>query len=223
MPHVVLLGDSIFDNGAYTSGGPDVVTQLREVLPAGWRATLGAVDGATTDDFAAQIDALPDDTTHVVVSLGGNDALGHVDLLDRRVHSSAEVLTGLAGAAERFEKRYRRAIDGVLEYRLSTTVCTIYNGNFPDADFQRLASTALSVFNDAILRVAFEHRIDVIDLRLVCSEPQDYANPIEPSSHGGAKIADVIARALTLDPLRQHATRVLGAASRGQSSMAGES
>lgn len=192
MPHVVLLGDSIFDNGAYTGGGPDVVTQLRELIPAGWHATLGAVDGASTDDFPAQLDTLPEDATHLVVSLGGNDALGHVDLLDRRVHSSAEVLGGLAGAADRFEKRYRRAVDGVLEYRLATTVCTVYNGNFPDAEFQRLASTALCVFNDAILRVAFEHRLDVIDLRLVCNEPADYANPIEPSSHGGQKIAEAI-------------------------------
>jgi hypothetical protein len=75
-------------------------------------------------------------------------------------------------------------------------VCTIYNGNFPDAAFQRLSSTALSVFNDAILRVAFEHRLDVIDLRLVCNEPADYANPIEPSSHGGQKIAQVIGEML---------------------------
>ena len=219
MPHVVLLGDSIFDNGAYTGGGPDVVTQLREVLPAGWRATLGAVDGATTDDFAAQLDVLPDDATHLVVSLGGNDALGHVDLLDRRAHSSAEVLAGLASAAERFEKRYRRAIDAVLSYHLPTTVCTIYNGNFPDADFQRLASTALSVFNDAILRVAFEHRLDVIDLRLVCNEAADYANPIEPASHGGQKIAQVICEVL-VDGGRNVA-RVHGGvrlhASRGQS------
>jgi hypothetical protein len=192
MPHVVLLGDSIFDNGAYTAGGPDVVTQLRQLLSAGWRATLGAIDGATTEDFATQLDALPDDATHFVVSLGGNDALGHIDLLDRRVHSSAEVLAELAGAAGRFEKRYRHAIDGVLTYRLPTTVCTIYNGNFPDADFQRLASTALSIFNDAILRVAFEHRLDVIDLRLICNEEADYANPIEPSSHGGQKIAQAI-------------------------------
>ena len=105
MGHVVLLGDSIFDNGAYTDGGPDVVTQLRELLPAGWHATLGAVDGTTTDDFATQLDALPDDATHFVVSLGGNDALGHVDLLDRHVHSSAEALSGLGAAAQRFEKR----------------------------------------------------------------------------------------------------------------------
>jgi hypothetical protein len=46
--HIVLLGDSIFDNGAYVSGGPDVVAQLRSRLPQGWEATLLAVDGAVT-------------------------------------------------------------------------------------------------------------------------------------------------------------------------------
>src|SRR3712207_8799829 len=43
--HVVLLGDSIFDNGVYVSGGPDVVRQLRDELPPGWQATLRAIDG----------------------------------------------------------------------------------------------------------------------------------------------------------------------------------
>jgi hypothetical protein len=32
--HVALLGDSILDNIAYTSGGPDVVTQLQSMLPS---------------------------------------------------------------------------------------------------------------------------------------------------------------------------------------------
>src|SRR5689334_2118739 len=45
MTHVVLIGDSVFDKGAYVAGGPDVVRQLRGVLPGGWRATLTAVDG----------------------------------------------------------------------------------------------------------------------------------------------------------------------------------
>jgi hypothetical protein len=48
------------------------------------------------------------------------------------------------------------------------------------------------VFNDVILRVAIEFGIPVIDLRFVCSSPADYANPIEPSSAGGAKIARAI-------------------------------
>jgi hypothetical protein len=72
-----------------------------------------------------------------------------------------------------------------------TTVCTIYEGNF-DPPFAELARVALAFFNDVILRAAFERRIGVIDLRLVCTEPSDYANPIEPSGSGGAKIASAI-------------------------------
>jgi lysophospholipase L1-like esterase len=208
MSHVVLLGDSIFDNGAYTQGGPDVVTQLRTLLPAAWRATLGAVDGATTRDIRSQLSAVPDDASHVVLSVGGNDAISHVDLLERRVHSTAQALADLADAAEAFESRYRHVIAAILARRRPLTVCTIYNGNFPDAAFQRLASTALMVFNDAILRVAFEQALDVIDLRLVCNEARDYANPIEPSSYGGMKIARMIARTLELEPSRPQISRV---------------
>ena len=45
MAHIVLLGDSIFDNARYTLGEPDVISQGRQLLPASWRATLLAVDG----------------------------------------------------------------------------------------------------------------------------------------------------------------------------------
>jgi hypothetical protein len=34
MNHIVLLGDSIFDNAAYVAGGPDVVRQVRDNLPS---------------------------------------------------------------------------------------------------------------------------------------------------------------------------------------------
>ena len=196
MTHIVLLGDSIFDNGAYTGGGPDVIGQLRGILPSGWDATLLALDGARTEDVVRQLIRLPDDTSHLVLSVGGNDALAHGDLLDGPAASAAQVLGFLADAAGGFERRYRGLIGRLMEYGLPVTVCTIYNGNFPDPQFQRIAATALCVFNDAILRVAFERRLSVIDLRLVCSEPTDYANPIEPSSRGGAKIAQSILRAL---------------------------
>jgi len=196
VPHLVLLGDSIFDNGAYTSGGPDVIAQLRSLVPTGWKATLLAIDGARTEDVARQLDRLPPDASHLVLSIGGNDALAHSELLEGPAASAPQLLGFLADVAEAFESRYRRLIERVLERGLPLTVCTIYNGNFPDLEFQRLASTALCVFNDPILRVAFERRLTVIDLRLVCNEAADYANPIEPSSRGGAKIAGAIIRAL---------------------------
>jgi hypothetical protein len=87
--HVALLGDSIFDNAAYTGGGPDLVTQLLPILPSGWEATLLAVDGARTDDVGRQLSGLPRQTSHVVLSVGGNDALAHGDLLESNSFSPA--------------------------------------------------------------------------------------------------------------------------------------
>jgi hypothetical protein len=58
------------------------------------------------------------------------------------------------------------------------------------------AVLALIVFNDVILRVAIEHRLRAIDLRLICTQAADYANPIEPSRSGGRKIAQAILRAV---------------------------
>lgn len=191
MPHVVLLGDSIFDNAAYVPGGPDVVTQLRGLLPAGWKATLLAVDGDVIDGVARQLRGLPADATHLVVSVGGNDALGHTGLLDRPARSSAQVLGWLADAVEAFERRYREMLRVVLATRLPVTLCTIYDGNL-GPDVQRLATTALAVFDDAIHRLADRHALPVIELRNICTAREDYANPIEPSVQGGEKIARAI-------------------------------
>jgi lysophospholipase L1-like esterase len=208
MPHVALLGDSIFDNAAYVRGGPDVVTQLRATMPDGWTATLLAVDGDVIDGVARQLARLPADATHLVVSAGGNDALGHSDLLERRANSSPQVLGWLADAAGSFEKRYRRMLDALVARRLPLTLCTIYNGNLGEPT-QRLATTALAVFDDVILRLAAERSLDVIELRLVCTESGDYANPIEPSMQGGAKIARAIARALATREAQARGARIL--------------
>jgi hypothetical protein len=207
-PHVVLLGDSIFDNAAYVRGGPDVVTQVRDVLPSGWKASLLAVDGAVISGVARQLDRVPVDATHLVVSAGGNDALAHTDLLERRATSSPQVLGWLADATEEFEHRYRAMVELLLAHHRPLTLCTIYNGNL-GAPVQRLATTALAVFDDVILRVAAEHAIQVIELRLVCTAPTDYANPIEPSVAGGAKIARAIARAVGLFDASSCGARVL--------------
>jgi hypothetical protein len=195
--HVVLLGDSIFDNGAYTNGGPDVITQLRGILPRDWRATLLAVDGHRTEDVTDQVARLQPDTSHLVLSVGGNDVLAYSNILDQRTTSSAGLLGLLADAQAGFERRYRAVTEVLTRHGLPLAVCTIYNGQFPDRDFQRLASTALCVFNDVIIRVAFERGLTVIDLRVICDQAEDYANPIEPSSLGGAKIAAAVLRAVT--------------------------
>jgi hypothetical protein len=97
-------------------------------------------------------------------------------------------VAALAEVSRRFEEKYRRVVVACRQLHLPLILCTIYNGCFTDGDFQQLASTALMVFNDVILRVGIESGLAIIDLRFVCSSAIDYANPIEPSSIGGAKI-----------------------------------
>jgi hypothetical protein len=193
--HIALLGDSIFDNASYTKGLPDVVTHLRGLLPAGFKASLLAVDGSTTADLGDQVSDVPSDVTRIVLSIGGNNALLNADILNLPVASTQEALLLFGKRVGEFEQSYHAALDAVLERVPNTTVCTVYNGNLPD-DQAPSARVALMMFNDVILRAAFIRRLPVIDLRLICSEPSDYANPIEPSGSGGAKIARAIAATL---------------------------
>jgi GDSL-like Lipase/Acylhydrolase family len=197
--HIVLLGDSIFDNGSYTRGEPDVVGHLASLIPWTWRATLLAVDGASTAEVGSQLDRVPSDATHLVLSVGGNDALLNSDLLEAPARSSAEVLLLFASRIDAFEKGYRCLIDRLIGLKRDVTICTIYNGAL-DPELARPARVALMTFNDVILRVAFGYRASVIDLRGICVERSDYANPIEPSGTGGWKIASAIARAVGATP-----------------------
>jgi hypothetical protein len=196
MAHIILLGDSIFDNGVYVPGGPDVVKQLRQVLPTGWSASLLAVDGAITRSVAAQMTRLPADATHLVLSVGGNDALGASHLLSSSVRSVGEAVLMLAEAQDRFTRDYEDMLETVLSVELPTAVCTIYDTP-PSAPQHRIIKSALSLFNDRITRAAFSRGLPLIDLRLICDEEGDYANPIEPSVQGGAKMAAAIANLLT--------------------------
>lgn len=95
------------------------------------------------------------------------------------------------------------------EVAVAVALCTIYNGHFLYADLQRKISVALMVFNDVILRVGIEFGLPMIDLRLVCCSPTDYANPIEPSSAGGAKIARVIVKLILDEPGQHTGARVI--------------
>src|SRR5262249_12830056 len=90
----------------------------------------------------------------------------------------------------------------------STRLCTVYEPNFPDPSVQQVMSAGLLLFNDTILRIAFRMGLPVIDLRLVCTTPVDYANEIEPSVAGGAKIAGAIVRAATQHDFHQQRTTI---------------
>lgn len=196
--HAVLLGDSIFDNKVYVGEDePGVIDQLRRHLPDTWRASLLAVDGDVTADVVTQLQGLPDDATHLVISVGGNDGLQSRGVLSKPATDVAGGLLAMAEVREVFQRNYLAMLDAVLAISKPTTVCTIYDPNFGDDLEQRVAVQALASFNDVITRAAAEHGLPVIDLRVLFDSPKDYANPIEPSAVGGDKLTRTIAAVVT--------------------------
>jgi len=151
MIHIILLGDSVFDNAAYVDRNPDVVRQLGQMLPQGRKATLLARDGAVISEIGSQLRGLPSDATHLVISVGGNDALRESGVLESSALSVADALE----IGDGFGRAYDSMLTEVSRVGLPTAVCTIYEPRFPEAPRRKLAATALTLLNDKITRQAF--------------------------------------------------------------------
>jgi hypothetical protein len=166
-----------------------------------------ARDGAVVPDVPGQLDGLPDDATHLVISAGGNDALGASFALHEPAESFAELLARLADVHAEFRREYRTLLERARRVGKPLAVCTVYD-QIPG--LSRGDAAGLCVFNDVILREAFRLGLPVIDLRRICTEAADYAtsSPIEPSVLGGGKIARAIARLVADFDFRSEASVV---------------
>ena len=206
--HAVLLGDSIFDNASYVPDGPAVIEQLRERLGPEWQGTLLARDGATSVSMREQLGRMPEGATHLVVSVGGNDALGCSNIVQSAI-SAEDAFAEIAAAQREFQQDYRRTLQEIRALQLPTLVCTVYDA-IPDLPLPLVAG--LSYFNDTILREAIRVGLPVLDLRFVCDSSRDYSDlsPIEPSEAGGSKMARAIRRVLVSHDFGRPETVVYG-------------
>lgn len=190
--HLILLGDSVFDNQAYVAPGQAVATQLQRLMQPGGQLSLLAVDGHVSEDVSTQLRHFPPDASHIALSVGGNDALGCLPALQADCANVLQALESLAGLQQQFNERYRQAFHAAHSKCIPMMVCTIYDAV---PGLPRPLKTALSLFNDVITRTALEFDVPILDLRTLLSEASDYSgvSPIEPSEEGGAKIAAALA------------------------------
>jgi hypothetical protein len=188
---IALLGDSIFDNGCYVFPGTAVIDHINQLEKKGWTAELLAVDGAITKDTPSQFLKINDEISHLVISIGGNDALGYVGVFEEAVSSVYEGMQYLTVIRDQFEVSYKGMLAQVTALNKKFALCTIYN-TCPGVELPLL--TALSVFNDVIFKEAFKLGVPVLDFRQTFTDPTDYStvSPIEPSETGGKKIAKVL-------------------------------
>ncbi len=190
--HIVLLGDSVFDNAPYTAGGPAVIDHLQTSLGPGEEATLLAVDGHRVEDVWSQEGRTPSSGTHFFLSIGGNDALTYVELLNQPVRTVGEGFALLGEVVDAFAEGYWDLLDRLTQRVDWLQVCTIYNGDFGAEGL--IVSSAVRLFNDAIQRAARVHALPVVELRDLLNRPEHYANPIEPGVEGGRVLAEELLR-----------------------------
>ena len=193
--NIVLIGDSIFDNGSYVG---ESVSDLVKKSILNADVDLLAVDGDVTTDVYKQLERFPSTADYVFVSCGGNDALRSISILEEKASSVGSALDILYQAKERFRSDYVGMLEAILKKHKKVAVCTIYN-KVPG--LSQSAYTALALFNEAILEELASRNLPVIDLRVICDEERDYStiSPIEPSVFGGAKIVDRIRKVIGND------------------------
>jgi hypothetical protein len=89
-----------FDSGAQVSSGVPVIQQVRARMPAEWRAALLARDGAVITSVLAQIQQLLASASHLVFSVGGNDAIRYRHIRSSPASVSSVVLREIVSPVE---------------------------------------------------------------------------------------------------------------------------
>lgn len=192
--HLVLAGDSIFDNDGYVLGEAGVIEQLRSSLPENWSASKVAVDGDCIKHVKDQISGLPSNTTDLIVSVGGNDARYHSALLSKLKHLN-DLDDLLKQPLAEFRSDYQSMLETIESTKIKVYVCTIYTEvPFEDPHWRQFAPIAINKFNEVIVKEASARNIPVLQLHKVCVEFDDFSSisPIEPSNQGGQKIVNHI-------------------------------
>lgn len=192
--HVVLLGDALLD--AYSSIDKTPGKFEDALLPGTRDQWKISVVSAAEVERAGPALVLPEDATHAIIFIEGNHAIQESGLLHGRPDAYGQTLEQLSLAADEFERTLERLIHVAQAARLVIMVCSMFQPNYKNPVRQRTACAALAVFNDRVTKRAAEARLALIDLRLICNEPDDYDKPTQLSKSGLQKAANVIRYAM---------------------------
>jgi hypothetical protein len=188
--HLVLLGDALqnIDLGKGQAESA-IVPQPRNP----WKLTVLQPPEVLRQGHAR---AIPAEASHIGICVDGGWAIEASGLLQGSARTIREGLDVLASAADEFEDVFARLISAATEAGVPTIVCTLVPARYIKPSQQRVAATALAIFNDRVLRRAIAARLSIVELRLICDEPGDYATETLLSRAGVRKVANVARSAL---------------------------
>lgn len=194
--HVSLLGDSIIDNKVYVGEGELSVTEHLQHKSSSY-FTMIAVDGDTTKDVLDnQLDNLKESVSHIVLSIGGNDLLQNLHLLQDETSGMKFALEKCSELISQIQENYIKILEHLSQYDAKVLLCTVYEGDLESdlllAKYDKAGQVMLKMHNDTVYYLASKFEVDVLELRNIFTYKEDYANPIEPSHIGGEKLARAI-------------------------------
>lgn len=191
--HIVLLGDSTLDNGRYLNvafGELSVEKQLaKKCAEKDWELTVLAQDGSLLEDvIARQIPQIPASATHLVLSASGNNLLSLLNQMVRARFSLSSMYGSIWEGMKRVADLYRELIAALCGLGCHVAVCTVYRPNFNHMFFKSLATFSLGMHNTRLSAISEEFDCSVIDLANLLEGQEDFANPLELNTRGGAKV-----------------------------------
>lgn len=196
---ILLFGDSIIDNKYYVGENENSVLEHLQNISNDEFIQI-ALDGDTTRDVLdkqLQVSTIKD-ASKIILSVGGNDLLQNLSFLYKSNFENVnEGLICLQNQIfQPLTERYEAIVKVLSSYRANLLLCTVYEGDLGRTDEFRgvLDSSKImaSSFNDIVYKTAKKFNADVLELRQIFTESDDYANPIEPSHTGGEKLANAI-------------------------------
>ena len=196
--YVSLLGDSIIDNKVYVGEGELSVTEHLQYNSSS-NFTMIAVDGDTTEDVLEnQLDNLKEPVSHIVLSIGGNDLLQNLHLLQDETSGMKFALEKSSELIGEIQENYSKILEHLSQYDAKVLLCTVYEGDLESdvllAEYDKAGQAMLKMHNDTVYYLASKFDVDVLELRNIFTNKEDYANPIEPSHLGGKKYSQEILR-----------------------------
>ena len=206
MKKVTLLGDSIIDNKSYVQDGEKSVLEHLQSLSSNLFFQI-AFDGDTTHNVLINQLLSPEieDSSHIVLSIGGNDLLYNIPVLFEGPHENINY--SLIDIQNRIvvplQQRYETIIEKLSSLGANLLLCTAYEGDLGrTGEFRGVLDSSkimVSALNDIVYKTANKYQADVLELRHIFTSSEDYANPIEPSHIGGEKLAKAIIKWVEVD------------------------
>ena len=181
--NIVLLGDSMLENGNYVDEDKTVSSCIKKTHK---KNLVLAKDESKIDDIQLQLKRMPDKlnnkNTYVFLSVGGNDLLYIYKYQNKDVNK-------LFYINYVFENYKQLVTDIKKEYNFKLVLLNVY---YPKDNYYTKFHNIIKKWNDKLFEFARKNKIQMLDVTNLLHKKKHFTNGIEPSVSGSKILANSI-------------------------------